>query len=116
MPRKPKAAKTTETGMPTHIVLGSKKIKLRIGTEDLESDRYAHYDAVRGEIVIHPSTKGAERGDSVLHEFVHASLHVRGVDLSNRAEERVATVLGGDLHELLTRNPELVAWIMKECP
>lgn len=108
--------KKTDGDMPTHIIIGSKKIKLRVGTEDLENDRYAHFDAVRGEIVIHPSTKGAERGDSVLHEFVHASLHIRGVDLPARSEERVATVLGGDLHELLMRNPELVAWIIKGCP
>lgn len=109
--------KTPKPEMPSKIILGAKEIGLRVGTTDLADDRYAHFDARRGEIVLHPSTtRGTERGDSVLHEFVHAALHFRGVDLPGRQEERVATVLGADLYELLTRNPELVAWLLKGCP
>lgn len=102
--------------MPSSITLGSKKITLRIGHPDMEDDRYGHYRTPDNEITLHPSTPRGERGDTVLHEFVHASLHIRGVELSKAAEERVAMVLGTDLYELLTRNPQLVAWIMEGCP
>jgi len=101
--------------MPTHIILGAKRIKLRTGSDDFPDDRYAHYSPTKNEIVVHPTTTGEDLADSILHEFVHASLHQRGVDLPTRQEERVATVLGGDLLELITRNPELIAWLTKGC-
>lgn len=108
--------KKTSAKMPAFIVLGSKKIGLRVGSRDLEDDRYGHYKTPDNEITLHPGIPRQERGDTVLHEFIHASLHIRGVELSKAAEERVASVLGTDIYELLRRNPRLVAWIMEGCP
>lgn len=108
--------KKTTPKMPSFITLGCKKIGLRVGTRDLDDDRYGHYKTPENEITLHPDIPQQERGDTVLHEFVHASLHIRGVELSKAAEERVASVLGTDFYELLRRNPRLVAWIMEGCP
>ena len=108
--------KTKRRTMPTQIVLGVNKIKLRPGTLDMEDDRFAHWDAVKGEIVVHTHTKGAEMGNSVIHELVHASLHYRGADLPVKMEERVATILGADIQEFILRNPKVIEWIQKGCP
>lgn len=102
--------------MPKHIILGAKKIKLRVGTSDLENDRFAHFDYNRQEIVLHPKIGDNDRSDSVMHEFVHASMAFRGVDLPPKTEERVATALGADLQELIMRNRPLIEWIWKGCP
>lgn len=111
-----RSRKPVKSLMPKSIVIGSKRFKLRIGSRDLEDGNYAHFDADRSEIVLHPNASSQDRGDSVLHEFVHLSFHIRGVNVPNKVEEQIATVLGGDLHELLTRNPELVEWIKRGCP
>lgn len=104
--------------MPSTIVLGPRQIRLLTGGSDFPDENYAHFDPSHGgEIVLHPNVKTpADRGESVLHEYAHASFHYRGIVIPKRLEEQIAQALGMDLLELIVRNPDLIRWIQKGCP
>lgn len=105
--------KRADTALPASIEMGTRNIPIRVGHKDLENDRYAHFDTEVGEIVINPKTTETDRRVFLLHEWVHAVCHYRGLGLSVRQEERLAIVMGEDLAELIRKNPEVVKWVQR---
>jgi Zn-dependent peptidase ImmA (M78 family) len=76
---------------------------------------YGEWFAKHHEIDYDKELIGGEKVNTLIHEILHAIVHVWGIKFnSHEQEEDIVNTLGGALATLFKDNPELLLWVYNE--
>jgi hypothetical protein len=98
--------------LPKRISLGYRTFTVR-KDRHLPSGELGQCQNDKGLILIAPGQLGDDEANTVLHELLHAALHLGHVSLEDDKEEQVVTVLGNAITELWKRNPSLISYLQE---
>lgn len=80
-------------------------------TDDaIESGAFADYDAAQQLIRVRTDLPPQLTAECLLHEVIHAAYDVGCLDVAD-SEERVVSVLGAQLSQVIRDNPDLIAYL-----
>jgi Zn-dependent peptidase ImmA (M78 family) len=99
--------------IPRKIRIGPTTVKVRI--KKLEG-LFAQYHYEPNEIDVHKGLSEGERRAGLLHELLHAVLHIYGIStvvgLSQQQEEKLILALEAPLLALLRDNPKVMEYLL----
>jgi hypothetical protein len=96
--------------LPKHIMFGHRRYAI-IASADQPDDTHGHFSSFKRKIIIGAEDDKVEQVDTLIHELVHLIMFEGAIKVDDDMEERIATLVGTGLTQMLKRNPSLLAWI-----
>ena len=98
---------------PDTIEIGGRAIRLQWRPAKDMKDCLGQFVYAKGKIEVARGQLEYDEADTVLHEILHAILHLQGREEDPDTEERFVRALATGLLPVLRNNPALTTWLMR---